>query len=122
MVVPFARLVVAWREAKTCLQAITAARTGTVLGLRLDDRRPALRDPVGDVPPGTSPNIAVGAVTILTDCLEFRIRAMQYVERRREELSGISIEALLVPPGLPVDWRQVLGPWWPPRPPCESRQ
>lgn len=38
-------LLVGWREAKPCAQAIYAARTGDTRGLREDGKRPALLDP-----------------------------------------------------------------------------
>lgn len=46
-VMPHALLVVSWRTAKPCASAITAARTGRIGKLRLDDQRVELQQVVG---------------------------------------------------------------------------
>jgi len=81
-VIPHAILVSSWREARACVQAIRAAQTGLLVGLRDDEKRTPLHNVVGFVPPGTLPGIAVGSMIIIAESDQEKDRASRFASRR----------------------------------------
>mmetsp|Transcript_109583 Transcript_109583/g.349671 ORF Transcript_109583/g.349671 Transcript_109583/m.349671 type:complete len:159 (-) Transcript_109583:151-627(-) len=80
-VIPNAIVVSSWREARACVQAIRAAQTGVLIGLRHDDQRTPLHEIVGCVPQGTLPGIAVGALIIVAESGQECERASRFAAR-----------------------------------------
>mmetsp|Transcript_93756 Transcript_93756/g.248908 ORF Transcript_93756/g.248908 Transcript_93756/m.248908 type:complete len:267 (-) Transcript_93756:84-884(-) len=99
--VPFGVLAVTWREARACLRAIRAARTGDNSELRIDGKRPQLQPPVGDPPQHAFPSIAVGSVVIVAECELSYTRALRMVEQQHPSTQGIHAQVVLMMPEEP---------------------
>lgn len=89
-VIPFAHLVVGWREAKPCAMALAAARTGDVTLLRPDARRPDLAPLIGH--PSQPVHIAVAGMIIYLRKKEQRDRALKWVKVEGAAMAGMNIE------------------------------
>mmetsp|Transcript_112698 Transcript_112698/g.291185 ORF Transcript_112698/g.291185 Transcript_112698/m.291185 type:complete len:327 (-) Transcript_112698:89-1069(-) len=91
-VVPWATLVVGWREAKPCAMALGAARSGDVSHLRPDARRPLLQPLAGEV--ADEVNLAVRQVIINLSAMpkhtktKHRARARAWFEKEGQHLLG----------------------------------
>jgi len=85
-ITPQTQLVVGWREAKPCVSAIMAARTGCTEGLRPDDRRPQL-NPICESPKdGGRVKVAVQTVIILLETSKQRGRTVAWAKGFKDDL------------------------------------
>jgi hypothetical protein len=91
VVEPWAVLVTGWREAKPCLLALQAARTGAITGLRPDAQRPPLRQLPPDYPEDAEVGIAIRFVVVLLDREELRAKAMAWARRSEPATRGLDI-------------------------------
>lgn len=93
---PWAVLVAGWREAKPCLLAIRAARSGDSNSLRPDARRPQLRTAAGFMPRHRSEDgglsIAVGKMVVLMEKPQQESRIEAWIRAEMANIFVFTIE------------------------------
>lgn len=97
---PWAVLVTTWRHAKPCAGAITAARTGHVVGLRADGQRPKLRKA------GIGPlkSVMAAVVLVVEDAAQAK-KAWRWAESEGWATMQVPVTVHVMaghPPGLPL--------------------
>lgn len=88
-VVPWAVLVVGWREAKPCAMAIGAARSGDVTPLRPDARRPMLQPVLGEL--SDQVGVAVEAMIIMLEKPEQEARVVMWANSGGSRIASLDI-------------------------------
>lgn len=92
-VTPWAILITSWREAKPCAIAIAAARTGCCNGLRLDDRRPPLRNCLGAIEPEQLANVAVSCMIVMLSDGQCTPKAANWVHHKATGITKLPTHA-----------------------------